>query len=179
MTNPWPSVLELPAAAAAPARSLALLQDVIGAVRLIRAEMGIAPDRKVSIVVASADQELAAMIQGRAAAIDRLAKIEKAVVAADYQPGPFDAMESFREGQVFVSLEGVLDVARETGRLHQEQQRLEKLLGTGKKKLENPGFLNGAPADVVEKERQKLGETEERLAAVRSALDRLVRIGSR
>ncbi len=81
-------------------------------------------------------------------------------------------MEPFSEGEVYLPLEGVLDVDREIARLKQDREKLEKQMQGVEKKLSSEGFLANAPAEVVEKEREKLREFKEKSEALSSALKR-------
>ena len=65
--------------------------------------------------------------------------------------------------EVFVHLEGLIDLDLERVRLARELERTEKLIVSAKKKLENPEFLDKARAEVVEKEREKLAQLEQAL----------------
>lgn len=70
-------------------------------------------------------------------------------------------------------LAGVIDLDRERQRLESEASRLEDLLSRTRDRLENRQFLEKAPADVVEREREKersLAEQRERLTAKIRAL---------
>ena len=56
----------------------------------------------------------------------------------------------------FVPLKGLVDVAAEEERLLKEISKIEKEIEMFSKKLENPSFVDRAPAEVVAKEREKL-----------------------
>ncbi|HET7153635.1 MAG TPA: valine--tRNA ligase [Candidatus Kapabacteria bacterium] len=78
------------------------------------------------------------------------------------------------ETEIFLSLEGLIDVEKERDRLTKEIARLTGQTEATKKKLENPSFADRAPKDVVEKERAKLAsfadaikKLEESLAALK------------
>ena len=62
---------------------------------------------------------------------------------------------------VFVPLGDAIDVERECTRLGTEVERLLRLVEGQEKKLSNEQFTSRAPADVVERERQKLAAWEE------------------
>ena len=69
---------------------------------------------------------------------------------------------------VFVPLGDAIDVGRECGRLSGEVDRLAQLVASQEKKLGNEQFVSRAPADVVDRERQKLaGWREQREVLVR------------
>jgi len=74
---------------------------------------------------------------------------------------------------IFVSLEGIIDFAKETQRLEKEINKLEAELVTVSKKLSNEGFLGKAPADVIEKVREKQGVLLEKQNKIQTNLDRI------
>jgi valyl-tRNA synthetase len=60
-----------------------------------------------------------------------------------------------------VPLEGVIDLQRERERLRGELERTASLASSARKRLENEGFVSRAPAEVVQREREKLQSVEE------------------
>ncbi|MCB1172282.1 MAG: valine--tRNA ligase [Leptospiraceae bacterium] len=169
--------VKLPKKAERQIRALELLQEVIGSVRTIRAETGIAPDRKVNLVIASEHKELARVVEQKGAAIERLAKIEDLQVVKTHQPGEFDASEVFTEGSVYIPLQGLLDIEKEIKRLEGEKSKYTGALQGIEKKLANPKFTDNAPAEVVAKEKEKLQEFQDRLTVTRASLERMKKLG--
>ena len=168
----WPALPALPETARGPAKALRLLQEVINGTRTIRSEMGIPPDRKVKIVIRTENKDLAHVARDKGLAIERLAKTEGIRVESKYESGKFEAMETFSEGEVYLSLEGVLDVEKERARLKGEIKKLQGVKTGIDKKLSSDGFRKNAPPDVIEKEQQKLAEIEDKLTAIEAALRR-------
>jgi valyl-tRNA synthetase len=62
--------------------------------------------------------------------------------------------------ELYVALEGVVDLAAERQRLEKEIRRAEEAIAFGRAKLARPEFAERAPADVVEKEREKVAAQE-------------------
>jgi len=77
---------------------------------------------------------------------------------------------------IFVSLEGIIDFAKETNRLKKEIKKLAAELGTVAKKLGNEGFLNKAPVDVIEKVRQKQSALLEKQQKIQTNLDKIKKV---
>jgi len=75
--------------------------------------------------------------------------------------------------EVYVPLEGLIDLDVERQRLEKERQRLEQHLTGVKKKLQNEKFVNHAPAEVVERERKKCAENEANLQKIMKTLKTL------
>jgi valyl-tRNA synthetase len=82
-----------------------------------------------------------------------------ALTAVDHAPAGAAANVILSGGtELIVPLEGLIDVAKECARLRTELAGLEKQLASLEARLENPGFISGAPAHVVESERAKATE---------------------
>jgi valyl-tRNA synthetase len=81
---------------------------------------------------------------------------------------------SVRSGmEVYVPLEGVLDVGAELQRLAKELTKTEDALASLSRKLSNPEFIKGAPKEVVAKEQGKFEELTKRKARLTENLDLL------
>ena len=74
---------------------------------------------------------------------------------------------------IFVSLEGIIDFARESQRLEKEINKIGAELTKVAKKLENEGFLSKAPADVIEKVKQKQSALLEKQQKIQTNLDKI------
>ena len=75
--------------------------------------------------------------------------------------------------ELFVPLEGVIDLDRERSRLREEIARLQDLSAGTRKKLENENFVSRAPEEVVQKERDKLAQYEEQASKLKEKLTEL------
>ena len=75
--------------------------------------------------------------------------------------------------EVIVPLEGLVDVPKECARLRSELAALEKQLTALEGRLSNPGFVERAPAYVVESERAKAGEWRARRDLMRARIEGL------
>ena len=144
---------------------MAQLQDLIGAVRNLRGEMGIAPNVKAPLFVEGSVPEallkyLPALTRlTEAKTVDRLPENEDAPVAV------------CNGARLMLKVE--IDKAAETARLSKEAEKLQKTLDKLNAKLAKPGYVDKAPAHLVEKDKAELAELEEKMAKVQSALAKL------
>ena len=144
---------------------MAQLQDLIGAVRNLRGEMGIAPNVKAPLFVEGSVPEallkyLPALTRlTEAKTVDRLLESEDAPVAV------------CNCARLMLKVE--IDKAAETARLSKEAEKLQKALDKLNAKLAKPGYVDKAPAHLVEKDKAELAELEEKMAKVQSALVKL------
>ena len=144
---------------------MAQLQDLIGAVRNLRGEMGIAPNVKAPLFVEGSVPEallkyLPALTRlTEAKTMDRLPESEDAPVAV------------CNGARLMLKVE--IDKAAETARLSKEAEKLQKALDKLNAKLGKPGYVDKAPAHLVEKDKAELAELEEKMGKVQSALAKL------
>jgi valyl-tRNA synthetase len=153
-------------------RAFAELRDVVVEVRRMRQEYGIQPGVRIPLRAVPANDDVRATLEaGRRALLD-LARVEDlAFGAANGGVGASAVLASGTE--LFLPLEGVIDLDRERKRLRDEAARIEGFATGTEKKLANEGFVAKAPAEVVEREREKLAGYREQLEKLRGKLSAL------
>ncbi|MDR0434693.1 MAG: valine--tRNA ligase [Gracilibacteraceae bacterium] len=172
MLQSWPAPAGYKDAAAE--TQMAVVIDVIRAVRGIRADMNIAPGRKADIwLVAPQRAEYDALLAGRDYIL-RLAGGERITLLPEQTAKPPQAASAALAGvMVYVPLKGLLDLDKEIARTGKEiaaaQQTAERL----EKKLQNEGFLTQAPEAVIAAEKDKLEKTRSRLGELTIRLTEL------
>jgi valyl-tRNA synthetase len=140
---------------AAALREFGLVQELIGAIRAIRAEYGIQPGQVIRAVVTVSDRTTSVALEQERSTITRLAKLSTLTLGENRERVGGHGVLSDGSA-VFVPLGDAIDVGRECGRLSSEVDRLSRLVESQEKKLGNEQFVSRAPSDVVERERQKL-----------------------
>jgi valyl-tRNA synthetase len=159
--------------------SFALVQELVRAVRTVRAEFTIPFDRPLRVAVAAAagprevlrdHLELVSLLtNARELAIG--AQGDSPVLRQADRKGGIPVVGSGFEA--FVHIRELIDVARETARLSKELAGLESLTERTRLKLDNPAFVQKAPAEVVAKERAKLEEFARRREKIQGYLQDL------
>ena len=141
-------------------RAFGLVQELVGAIRAIRAEYGIQPGQVVRATVGGADKAVRAAMDEERGTILRLAKLSAMSFGESSEKGGGHAVLSDGTA-VFVPLGDAIDLGRECARLGGEVDRLGRLVKSQQEKLGNDQFVSKAPAEVVERERQKLSTWKE------------------
>ena len=141
-------------------RDFGLVQELIGAIRGIRAEYGVQPGQVVRAVVSASEGHMSAVLERERATITRLAKLSAVAFSPNHERVGGHAVLSDRTS-VFVPLGEAIDIGKECGRLGIETERLLRLVESQEKKLGNEQFVSRAPSDVVDRERQKLTSWKE------------------
>jgi len=155
---------------------MALLMEVITGIRNVRGEMNIAPSLSLQVQVQSDDEQTRQIITRQQDLIINLAKLDSLTVEKLGQRPKSSATAVVSRASIFVSLEGIIDFAKETNRLEKEIKKLATELATVAKKLGNEGFLSKAPADVIEKVRQKQSALLEKQEKIQTNLDKIKKV---
>src|SRR6476661_6369575 len=153
-------------------RLMAPVLDVVSAIRTIRSESRISPAVELAVTVRPASPEVATSLVSSAGIIGALARAAITVAADGARPAS-SAMATTPSGDVLVRLEGVVDFDAERQRLRKEIEKARKEIAFLEGKLGRPEFVERAPAEVVERERERLGEqrqTEQKLSTSLAAL---------
>jgi valyl-tRNA synthetase len=166
---PWPA---LPAEwkDAAMEDSLARMQDLVRAVREIRNRYNVDPKTMLKVTVRCAPM-VAWDLGHLARFISQLAGIDHFRCAQDTQK-PSDSA-SFVHPEFEGYVEGVIDVAAETQRLDKQLAEKRKHLQGAQAKLDNPGFVNRAPAEVVQQQRNLVADLQQQIQTLEQNLNTL------
>ncbi len=133
-----------------------LLQNIVYTVRNIRGENKIQPGVSVKAILVLEDEEKIAFLQSETEVLIKLAKIEKLEILRYYKKEDSDVSGAGKGFEVFIPLEGIIDIEKERERLIKESDRLESSIGAVTGKLKNKSFVEKAPKEIVEKEKEKL-----------------------
>ena len=167
MTEQWPVFCEELNYAAEEA-DFEKLMDYIKAVRTIRAEMNVHPAKRSSMIIETSETE--AFRRGG----DYLAKFAFAtdVILTEKYTGDTAGMVQVitHAARGFIPMMELIDREKELARLNKEKAGAEKEIGMFSRQLSNEGFVNKAPANVVEEIRQKLARAQEKLARVEESI---------
>ncbi|MBP6874837.1 MAG: valine--tRNA ligase [Candidatus Eisenbacteria bacterium] len=151
---------------------LAFFQEIVTAVRNLRSEMNVPPARFVPVGM-RVTEEAAAVLRRLEMPLKALARIEELTMAPDYAKPRHAVSAVAGPAEVFVLLEGVIDLDGERRRLMKELARLQGVQESSRRKLANLDFLERAKPEVVEAERAKLAQMEQTRAKVEAALHAL------
>jgi valyl-tRNA synthetase len=132
------------------------LKDVVTGVRNIRGEMDISPAKPIPIKFYNGNATDRQRLSRHQDLIQFLIRPESIEWLEADSEIPVAATHLIGDMQLLVPMQGLIDKDAEIARLDKEIQRLEKDTTRTEGKINNPNFVNKAPAEVVQKERDKL-----------------------
>ncbi|WP_263820816.1 valine--tRNA ligase [Salinibacter sp.] len=152
----WPEADEALMDAEA-AETFELIQEMISGVRGIKSDYGVGLGQEIeaTVSVPAGDEGLAETVRHYADYFDKLASVTDLTVRPGAEKPPASASVVVGRCEVFVPLAGMIDLDQERERLRGEIEEKKTFLEGVEQKLNNPQFVNKAPDEVVERERQK------------------------
>ncbi len=143
------------------AADMVFIQSVISAIRTIRAELNIAPSYRLTVLLRpdlAKAQEQAILLENGREIIMILARLGELTVDRAAEAPKASASHVAQGCEVIVHLSGAVDFAAELVRLEKELGKMDKELGGLNQKLANEGFISRAPAEIVQRERDRVAE---------------------
>lgn len=162
MLQPWP-VANGERIDPAAENDIEWLKELMLGTRNIRGEMNIGPGKPLPIFLKNVSAEDQRRLSENEALLKKLARLESITVLAAGEEAPLSATALVGEMEVLVPMAGLIDKGAELARLDKEILRLQGEVQRVGGKLSNAGFVDKAPAEVIEKERAKLAEAEQAL----------------
>jgi valyl-tRNA synthetase len=171
----WPEELPVEEWESRRTDEFSLVQEVVRAIRNLRAEKNVPPSRRIPAVLAGGGA--APVLNDQRQAIAALAKLDPQALeiaeSLDRKPEGHIALV-VGPVEIFLPLAGMVDPQEEQRRLEKDLTEAEAQIARLEKLLSGP-FAEKAPPQVVEKERQKLAAFQESAAKLRSQLEAIVR----
>ena len=168
---PWPTAEESHLDEAIETQ-FAQFQAVMGAVRNIRTENGIPPKESIRFGI-RCDAATAALLEPMLPYFESMARATSTGLGENVTAPERSASKPLEGMEVHVDISDFFDAEAEQKRLTAEQAKLAKFRQSLSGKLSNENFVSRAPGEVVQAEREKLADVEEKLAAVEAALAKL------
>ncbi len=155
------------------AERMDLVMDVIRAIRNVRGEMEVAPSRQVAVILDCKSPASVAVLQAGETAIRSLGRVGELTVGQNLEKPKQAATQVAGDVEILLPLAGLVDVAEEVKRLDKEIAKVQKDVDFFTKKLGNEKFVANAPPQVLEKDRGKLKDAEEKLAILQESLRKI------
>ena len=165
---PWPDSESLPEDPIAEGQMEAF-RELIIEIRRLRKEYSIPEGQRIGIHIWGGGADLTRTAMSQLSALERLARVDRVVTDPGTGVGANAVFDG--GGELFIPLEGIIDLDQERARLKEEIEKLRIQRDRTSKKLANQNFVSKAPKEVVSKERDKLSNFEERAVKLKEKLE--------
>ncbi|MDA1029502.1 MAG: valine--tRNA ligase [Bacteroidetes bacterium] len=148
------------------------MQELISGIRNIRAQYNVPPSQDIAATL-QLESALLEPVENHRGYFAKLARVTDLSISAQAVSPPASVSAVVGRNQVFVPLAGMIDLEVERDRMRKEIDSKEAFYTSIQGKLSNENFVSRAPAEVVEKEKEKLADTEAELRRLRASLSEL------
>ena len=151
------------------------LKNIIIGIRNIRVQRNVHPSKKSKLIFVTSD--LKETVKDSEPWLLKLGFGSEIQVKDNKEEIPQNAMAVLANGvELYMPFEELVDIVEEKERLQKEKERLQSEIQRATKMLSNPGFVNKAPAEKIQEEKDKKAKYEDMLVLVES---RLLEIGNK
>ncbi len=171
-TQPWPEM---------PLRYInqQLEEDVGTIIRLAEAvraacsDLDVPPSKKPRVLVRCENPDTARMLNDHKEEVKNLAHSGEVLASIEMAKPPLSASAVIPGAEIFIPLEGLIDIEQERARLEKELEQKRAYLEKIQKKLNNSDFMANAPAEIIETEKEKLKKTDQIIEKLNKNLESL------
>jgi valyl-tRNA synthetase len=146
--------------------------EVIGLIRNLRASVNIKPKEEISIILKTDSPEVKSHFEENTVNFYKMARVKELKILKKSEPSPTKSiMGATTHTEVFVPLEGVIDLEEQIKRLEKDLGKTQKELDKYTKKSENKKFLDNAPDEVIEEVKQNKEELQQKVDSLTNSLN--------
>jgi valyl-tRNA synthetase len=154
---------------------MALLMDLIRQIRNARAEFDVTPGKPIPAIVAAGDK--LPLLEGERGLLTFLARVDEQQLTLSRtvheKPHKAIALVAAHGVEAYLPLAGMVDLDQETARLRKALAEVEREIQRARGMLANESFVSKAPAHVIQQQRDRLAEQQERRSRLQARLQAL------
>ena len=154
-------------------KRMEFLQGIISNIRTIRSEMNVPPSKKAQLIYRTNDDNSDKLLLEHSHYLKQLAGIESIEKYQSEKDLKSTATAVVDKLEIFIPLAGLIDLEVEKQRMKKEIDRISRQISGLEKKLTNENFLNKAPENVVNQEKEKMTNFNEKLKKLNANFNRL------
>ncbi|MEW6601484.1 MAG: valine--tRNA ligase, partial [Nitrospirota bacterium] len=153
---------------------MAVIMNVVDGIRSIRGELNISPSLELKALIKTMDGSEDVLVPN-ISYVTKLARAQEIKIGRDIKLPKNSATAVKPSMEIYVPLEGLIDVDAEINRLKKDLAKTEKELVFINKKLMNEDFRTKAPKAVIEENKAKYDEYKNKLQGIQESIDKLKR----
>ena len=147
------------------------LIELVTNIRNLRSSINLSPKEEILVEVFSGDQSLLEYFKLNNSSLYNLSKVKELKINSNDDSRPSKSiMNASSDYEVYIPLEGIVNLEEQVARLNKEIQKSEKELQKLSKKIENPKFINNAKPEVVLKVKQEFSDESQKFEALKNRL---------
>ncbi len=147
-----------------------VLQDIIVKIRTLRSEMNISPAVLIDAMFNVLDDDKGSVVKDNEGYIKSLAKLNKIEFGRQIKRPKNSALALAGGFEIFLPLEGLIDIEKEKARLKKEIDLAQKEVERTNEKMKNENFISHAPASEIEKIKARLKEANQKIEKINENL---------
>ncbi|MGC9318466.1 MAG: valine--tRNA ligase [Armatimonadota bacterium] len=153
---------------------MSALQGTVTAIRSLRAALTLPPSQRAPVTIIGDDADTLGLLERQKRGLKSLAMVDELTLLDPGSEPPQDCLAAPAPGsQVFLHVPGSVDVEDEIRRLEGQIAEIEANIEQSRGKLDNPQFVENAPDDIVQRERRRLAESQEKLGQLQERRETL------
>ncbi len=156
---------------------MSVLMEAVTGIRTIRGELNLSPSIELKAHVKTLSGKTKDVLERDLLFLKKLARAEIVGLGGDVMKPKGSAAAVRSNLEVYVPLEGLLNIGMEIDRLNREEAKIRETIDFLNRKLQNEDFLRRAPKDVVDKEKQKYDECLRKVERIREHIKKLNEAG--
>ncbi len=153
-------------------KQMEFLMGVVRAVRNLRAEMNCPPGKEVKVIFHGPEEDLA-LLRSQEPYLRLLARVSAAEYSTAGERPKGAATAVIGATEIYLPIGDLINLDEERARLTKEIRKFEEEFSRVQKKLANDNFISKAKEEVVQKEREKAGQYEEKIRTLNLSLARI------
>jgi len=158
---------------------MSIIMEAVTGIRTIRGELNLSPSLELKAYIKTLTEDAGAVLSGNLSYFKRLAKADVIEIGFDVKKIKGSSVAVRNHVEVYVPLEGLLNLDLEIERLKKEESKIEESIIFLNKKLLSEAFLKKAPKDVIAKEQDKLEECLRKKERILENLQKLYDAGGK
>ena len=157
-------------------KAIEIIKEAVRGIRNVRMEMNVAPSRKASVYVVSANEEIRSIFEEGRLFFASLAYASEVQIQEDKTGIADDAVSVvIAEATLYIPFAELVDISQEIERLEKEKKRLTGELARVNGMLSNERFLSKAPEAKIAEEKEKLTKYTQMMEQVETRLKQLTK----
>jgi valyl-tRNA synthetase len=158
---------------------MAIIMEAVTGIRTIRGELNLSPSLELKTYIKTLSTDAEAVLSGNLTYLKKLARADIKEIGADVMKMKGSSVAVRNHVEVYVPLEGLLNLDLEIERLRKEVQKADESLDFIGKKLKSENFIKKAPKEVIAKEQEKYEECMRKKERIVENLQKLYDAGGK